>query len=94
MEIGWSRHPGELRNIPGQLRQVRRLVEDEGYDLVHVHTPIAGFLARMALRGRHRPPGTSVLDTAHGFHFRPGGGRAANLAFLGAGGWRPAGPTT
>ncbi len=83
-EIGWSRHPGELRNIPGQLRQVRRLVEDEGYDLVHVHTPIAGFLARMALRGRHRPPGTSVLYTAHGFHFRPGGGRAANLAFLGA----------
>lgn len=80
-EAGWSRNPlgpGNLIRLPGR---VRRLVEREGYDLVHVHTPVGAFVTRYALRNlhEHRP---KVLYTAHGFHFYQGGQRWKNAAFL------------
>ncbi|HTE63268.1 MAG TPA: glycosyltransferase, partial [Solirubrobacteraceae bacterium] len=43
-EIDWSRHPSELRDLSGKLRALRTIVERERYDLVHVHTPIAGLV--------------------------------------------------
>ena len=38
------------------------------YNLVHVHTPVASFLTRLAARDIDVP----VLYTAHGFHFYQG----------------------
>jgi len=47
-------------------------VTAHAYDLVHVHTPIAAFVTRFALR--RLPSGTrpNVIYTAHGFHFYRG----------------------
>ena len=42
---------------------------ESGHDLVHVHTPIASLVTRIAVRRmpkEHRP---AVAYTAHGFHF-------------------------
>ena len=53
-----------------------------GYDIVHVHTPIAGFVTRALIRrmpARSRP---RVVYTAHGFHFHHGGRRITNAAFI------------
>ncbi len=53
-----------------------------GPDIVHVHTPIAGFVTRVAV---HRAPAErrpAVVYTTHGFHFYEGGNRATNAAFL------------
>ena len=44
------------------------MLESRGYDLVHVHTPVAAFLTRLAARNMN----ASVLYTAHGFHFYDG----------------------
>src|SRR4051794_40483765 len=82
-DIGWTRSPAELRGVRGQLRTVRRVVDRGGYDIVHVHTPIAGLLARAALR-RGGPGRPQVIYTAHGFHFQPGGPRLRNAAYLAA----------
>jgi len=79
-EVGWSRSPRD----PGGLRaaaEIRRLVGEGGYDVVHVHTPIAGFVTRFALRGLRRTRGLKVVYTAHGLHSHPEGGVAANTAF-------------
>ncbi|HLO65415.1 MAG TPA: glycosyltransferase [Holophaga sp.] len=81
LEADWSRNPlrpQAILRMPGLLR---RAVAEGGYDLVHVHTPVAAFLTRFALRGRHRPPGVRVVYTAHGFHFHDGRGALANAVF-------------
>lgn len=51
--------------------QIRELVEQNGYDIVHCHTPIAAMCTRLACR-KARKKGTKVFYTAHGFHFYKG----------------------
>ncbi len=58
---------GNLRAI----KQIREAVAEGGYDIVHCHTPIAGFIARAACR-KMRKRGLRVFYTAHGFHFYRG----------------------
>ena len=53
------------------LRQIRQIVREGDYDIVHGHTPVGGALARLAARGA-RKNGTRVFYTAHGFHFYKG----------------------
>lgn len=68
--VTWTRDP---RDVAGMLRaggRVREVVAAGGYDVVHVHTPVAGFVARHALRGRGSRP--AVIYTAHGLHFGEG----------------------
>jgi len=51
------------------LMQLVKLMRENRFSLVHVHTPMAAFLGRLAARlTRTRP----VLYTAHGFHFYKG----------------------
>lgn len=47
-------------------RELRALLGRERYDLIHVHTPVAAWLTRLAA---HRSRQGPVLYTAHGFHF-------------------------
>ncbi|MGZ9010550.1 MAG: glycosyltransferase [Telluria sp.] len=78
--IGWSRSPWDLWNLLDNVRTVRSVVARENYDLVHVHTPIAAFITRMALRklrGKLR-----VIYTAHGFHFHTEAPVLPNTLFL------------
>ncbi len=82
-DIGWSRNPAAPRNLLLEPRRVRSLVAANGYDIVHVHTPVASFVTRWALRSS-RPNGCKVVYTAHGFHFYRGGGALANLAYRSA----------
>lgn len=69
----WSRDPLSPSNLFGAAPVVRRAVEDGGYDIVHVHTPVASFVTRYALRSlRGRAKGPVVIYTCHGFHFYRG----------------------
>ena len=52
-------------------KQVKKLFDNNKYELVHCHTPIGGVIARMAAR-KYRKQGTKVIYTAHGFHFYKG----------------------
>lgn len=78
-EVDWSRNPLAPQNFLQTPRTIRNLVEREGYDLVHVHTPVGAFVTRYALRKRAVP---QVLYTAHGFHFYQGGHPLKNAMFL------------
>jgi glycosyltransferase involved in cell wall biosynthesis len=80
-DVRWSRNPLAPGNLLRAPRTLRDLVAREGYDLVHVHTPVAGFVARFALRELRRRQ-VRVIYTAHGFHFYRGGRRLRNAAFL------------
>ena len=45
-----------------------RIIKEGDFDLIHCHTPIAGFLTRLAAR-RARRRGTKVIYTTHGLAF-------------------------
>ena len=68
--IQTSRSPLNKGNIRA-IRQIKTLVENNHYDIVHCHTPIAAMCTRIACR-RARKQGTKVFYTAHGFHFYKG----------------------
>lgn len=52
-------------------RQLKIILRDNDYDLIHCNTPVGGVLARLAARPL-RKRGTKVIYTAHGFHFYNG----------------------
>lgn len=86
-ELGVAAHQIDFsRSLTGILahlrayRQVKRLVREEHYDLIHCHSPIGGMICRWAARGERRR-GTGMLYTAHGFHFYRGASLNSWLLF-------------
>jgi glycosyltransferase involved in cell wall biosynthesis len=80
-EIEWTRKLSQVSHLRASQQSLRRLVVENGYDIVHVHTPIAAFVTRYTLRNMRRADGVKVIYTAHGFHFYRGGKPAKNTAF-------------
>ncbi len=68
--ISCSRSPLSGGNIKA-IGQIKKIVEENDYDIVHCHTPIAALCTRLACI-RSRKNGTKVFYTAHGFHFYKG----------------------
>lgn len=66
-QISCSRTPVKKENLDA-IKQIREIVLNNSYDLVHCHTPIAAFCARIACKSL-RKNGVKVYYTAHGFHF-------------------------
>lgn len=83
-EIPWSRSPLQPANWMRPPRLVRDLVAAQQYDLVHVHSPVAAFVTRWALRGMRRSGRPAVVYTAHGFHFHRYGRPWKNRLFAAA----------
>jgi len=81
-DISWSRNPIHPYNFLHAIAQVKSTVVNGCYDIVHVHTPIAAFLTRFALRNVRCKGKPKIIYTAHGFHFHSGGGFLKNNIFL------------
>lgn len=78
-EAPWSRALSNIAGILKSQRAILNAVEQERYQIVHVHTPIAAFVTRWTLR--RRPRQIRVVYTAHGFHFHKGGTAAINAIY-------------
>lgn len=65
-----SRSPLSAGNIKA-IKEIKDVVAENKYDIVHCHTPIAAMCTRLACRGL-RKNGVKVIYTAHGFHFYKG----------------------
>ena len=68
--LSCSRSPLKPGNYTA-VRELKKLVSEKDYDLVHCHTPVAAACARLACRP-FRKKGLKVYYTAHGFHFYTG----------------------
>ena len=64
------RSPFSLKNVDA-LKEAKKIINQEKYDIVHCHTPMGGVIGRLASRSV-RKNGSKVLYTAHGFHFYRG----------------------
>ena len=75
-QIDCTRSPFAKGNITC-VKQIKKLVEDNQYDIVHCHTPIAAACTRIACKGIRKQRANTdhplrVFYTAHGFHFYKG----------------------
>ncbi len=69
-QIDFSRSPLSPDNIRAY-GQLKKVVEDGKYDIVHCHTPNASVVSRLVCRNL-REKGLKIFYTAHGFHFYKG----------------------
>jgi glycosyltransferase EpsD len=68
--INMSRSPFSYKNVMSYF-YLKKIIDTNNYRLIHCHTPIGGFLTRLAAR-KARKKGTKIIYTAHGFHFFKG----------------------
>ena len=68
--LSCSRTPFNRGNIKA-IKEIKQIVSENMYDIVHCHTPIAAACTRMACKSL-REKGVRVFYTAHGFHFYKG----------------------
>lgn len=66
----WERSPFTPKTFKG-IRQLRKLIADNNYDIVYCHTPVGGLVARFAAKA-FRKNGLKVVYCAHGLHFYKG----------------------
>ena len=56
-------------------------IDDNEYDIIHCHTPVGGFVARLANKNSIHYKTTKMIYTAHGFHFFKGNNPVKNFVF-------------
>lgn len=68
--ISITRTPYSLKNFKAFLK-LKKIIKNNNYDIIHCHTPMGSVLTRLAaIKSRNK--GTTVIYTAHGFHFFKG----------------------
>jgi len=65
--IHFARNPFNFANISAY-KELKKIINEGQYDLIHTHTPVVSIFTRMAAR-KTRKNGTVVMYTCHGFHF-------------------------
>lgn len=66
-DIRFGRLPWQKSNISAY-KKLKKLIEENNYDIIHCHVHISAALTRMAAR-KARKRGTKVIYTTHGFYF-------------------------
>ena len=66
----FERFPLKLNNLK-TYKELKKIINKNDYEIIHCHTPVGGFLTRVAAK-KARRNGTKVYYTAHGFHFYKG----------------------
>lgn len=69
-DVLFQRSPFSPKNL-GAYKQLKKIIDEGSYDVIHCNTPVGGVLGRLAAR-KVRKHGTKVFYTAHGFHFYKG----------------------
>ena len=69
--IDFSRSPMSLDNLKAY-GQLKKVIGNGKYDIVHCHTPNAAVITRLVCRKFRKKKGLMVFYTAHGFHFYNG----------------------
>lgn len=69
--ISFERSPYKTNNLKA-IKQLRKIINEEKYDIIHCHTPMGGVVTRLAAKQARKKYHTRVIYTAHGFHFYKG----------------------
>jgi len=67
-QVDFPRSPFKIYKLIKSYRQMKKILDQNHYDLIHTHTPVGSVITRLAAR-KTRALGTKIIYTAHGFHF-------------------------
>lgn len=70
-KIPFERNPIKINNIKA-IFKLKKIIEEEKFDIIHCHTPMGGVVTRLAAINSRKKYNTKVIYTAHGFHFFKG----------------------
>ena len=70
-KIDFARSPFAFRKHFAAYHELKTILNNSHYDLIHTHTPVGSVITRLAAN-KYRKSGTKVIYTAHGFHFYKG----------------------
>ena len=68
--VAFGRSPLTRDNIRAY-KELKDIIDEGDFDIIHCHTPVAAFLTRLAARDA-RKKSCKVIYTAHGYHFYKG----------------------
>lgn len=71
IKISFERNPFKLNNLKA-IKQLKKVIMQEKYDIIHTHTPMGSVVTRLAALKARKKYNTRVIYTAHGFHFYKG----------------------
>jgi glycosyltransferase EpsD len=69
--VSFERSPFKFNNLKA-IRQLKKIIDIEKFEIIHTHTPMGSVITRLAARSSRKKIGTIVFYTAHGFHFYTG----------------------
>lgn len=67
----FERSPIKINNLKA-IRQLRKIINEEKFDIIHTHTPMGSVVTRLAAKKARKKYNTRVIYTAHGLHFFKG----------------------
>lgn len=70
-QIDFARSPFQWKENKKAYEQLKQLLKQYSFSLIHCHTPVGSVLTRLVAKP-YRKKGTKVIYTAHGFHFYKG----------------------
>lgn len=70
-KISFERNPFKINNLRA-IKQLKKIVDEEKFDIIHTHTPMGSVVTRLASKKARKRNYTRVIYTAHGFHFYKG----------------------
>lgn len=78
-DVPFSRSPKSADNIKAY-KQLKNIIDQGKYDVIHCNTPMGGIVTRLAAQ-KARKCGSTLIYTAHGFHFYEGAPKKNWLVF-------------
>ena len=70
-KVDFKRSPFKFNNLRA-IQQLKKIINEEKFEIIHCHTPMGGVVTRLAARKVRKNEHTKVIYTAHGFHFFKG----------------------
>ena len=70
--VDFARNPFRIDKHIKSYRQLKKILQNNHYDIVHTHTPVGSIVTRMATKSFRKNNGLKVIYTCHGFHFYDG----------------------
>lgn len=79
-KISFERSPYKINNLKA-IKKLRKIIEEEKFDIIHTHTPMGSVVTRLAAKRIRKKHNTKVIYTAHGFHFFKGASKLNWIIF-------------
>ena len=80
-DIPVPRKLSDVKNLYISYKKTKELINKNGYELIHCHSPIGAFICRIANRHSKYYLSNKMIYTAHGFHFFKGNIFLKNFIF-------------